>query len=53
MKDKLVQLLELEATEIAMSFEKSSIEGAGTPQEVADRREECFKSVSSVYDRSR
>lgn len=39
MKNKLIQLLEIEAKEIQLSFEKASIEGEGTPQEVADRRE--------------
>lgn len=39
MKNKLLQLLEVEAKEIKLSFEKASIEGEGTPQEVADRRE--------------
>ncbi|MFM2291775.1 MAG: hypothetical protein RIS29_1588 [Bacteroidota bacterium] len=39
MKDKLLKLLEFESKEIQLSFEKASIEGEGTPQEVADRRE--------------
>ena len=41
--NKLIELLRAETKEIAASFEKASIEGAGTPQEVADRREEVIK----------
>lgn len=39
MEQKLLELLKLEAQEIKLSFEKAKVEGAGTPQEVADRRE--------------
>ena len=42
MEGKLVKLIRIEADEIAVSFEKAGIEGKGTPQEVADRREKCF-----------
>ena len=49
MNEKLVDLLGIEANEIALSYEKSSIEGAGTPQEVADRREECFRKFLAKY----
>ena len=42
MNSKLLDLLALEAKEIAISFEKASIEGQGTPQEVSDRRENSF-----------
>ena len=34
---------------IAASFEKASIEGEGTPQEVADRREEVVKRFLEKY----
>ena len=37
--DDLFKLLELESKEIAHLFERASLEGKGTPQEVADRRE--------------
>src|SRR5690606_21383820 len=39
MNEKLLRLLKFEAKEIQLSFEKASIEGEGTPQEVAERRE--------------
>lgn len=42
MNSKLLEILSLEAKEIALSFEKASIEGQGTPQEVSDRRESAF-----------
>lgn len=42
MNDKLLELLKLESKEINLSFEKASIEGQGTPQEVSDRRENAF-----------
>ncbi|HNW82972.1 MAG TPA: hypothetical protein PKG52_08795 [bacterium] len=44
MESKLRNLLRFEAQEIKMSFEKASIEGQGTPQEIADRREAAFVS---------
>ena len=47
--DKFVELLKLEAVEIAASFRKASIEGEGTPQEVADRREEIVKNFMIKY----
>jgi hypothetical protein len=37
--DNLIQLLKIESKEINHFFEKASIEGKGTPQEVSDRRE--------------
>lgn len=42
---KLLDLLKLDAKEIDLSFEKASIEGRGTPQEVADRREASFVKI--------
>lgn len=47
--NKLVELLKIETKEIAASFEKASIEGEGTPQEVADRREEVVKRFLEKY----
>lgn len=47
--NKLIELLRAETKEIAASFEKASIEGAGTPQEVADRREEVIKKFLEKY----
>jgi hypothetical protein len=50
MKNKLIELLKMEAEEIQTSFRKASIEGEGTPQEVADRREAVFvKSFLEKY----
>ena len=40
--NKLQQLLELEAEKLALEYKQASIEGKGTPQEVADRREGDF-----------
>jgi len=42
MEKKLLKLLSCESLEINLSFEKASIEGEGTPQEVADRRESAL-----------
>ena len=39
MSNKLLELLKIESAEIQQSFKKASVEGEGTPQEVADRRE--------------
>ena len=47
--NKLIELLKIEAREIAASFEKASLEGEGTPQEVADRREEVVKCFLEKY----
>ncbi len=47
--NKLLKLLSIEASEIATSFQKAGIEGEGTPQEVADRREECFRKFIQKY----
>lgn len=47
--NKLIELLRTESKEIAASFEKASIEGEGTPQEVADRREEVVKRFLEKY----
>lgn len=47
--NKLIELLQVETKEIAASFAKASIEGEGTPQEVADRREEVVKKFLEKY----
>lgn len=49
MNNKLLQLLEIEAQEIANSYKKASLEGKGTPQEIADRREGYFISYLKKY----
>jgi len=40
--NRLIEILRIETNEINASFEKASIEGRGTSQEVADRREQSF-----------
>lgn len=45
----IIDLLELESQEIAFAFKKASIEGKGTPQEVADRREVAVKKFLEKY----
>jgi len=47
--NKLMSLLEIETTEIQQAFSKSSIEGRGTPQEIADRREKHLSSFIEKY----
>lgn len=47
--NKLIELLRIETKEIAASFEKASLEGEGTPQEVSDRREEVVKKFLEKY----
>lgn len=49
MNNKLLELLEIEAKELAVEYKKASIEGKGTPQEVADRREGYFVSFLQKY----
>ena len=46
---KLNELLRIETDEIQNAFSKASIEGRGTPQEVADRREGFVKSILEKY----
>jgi hypothetical protein len=45
----LLDLLEIESKELAVSFQKASIEGQGTPQEVSDRRETAVKKFLEKY----
>ena len=45
----LLDLLEYESKEIELLFNKASIEGKGTPQEVADRRETVVKKFLEKY----
>ena len=46
---KLVELLRIESNEINLAFQKASLEGQGTPQEVADRREPIVQSFFEKY----
>lgn len=45
----LLKLLEFESKDLSLSFEKASIEGKGTPQEVSDRREVAVKKLLQKY----
>lgn len=49
MNQDLVELLKIEALEISNGFQKASIEGKTTPQEVADRREIVVSSFLQKY----
>lgn len=49
MENRLLELLKIELSEIHQGFEKASIEGKGTPQEVADRREELIRAFFEKY----
>lgn len=46
---KLIELLRIESNEINAAFKKASLEGQGTPQEVADRREPVVHSLFEKY----
>lgn len=45
----LMKLLQIESEELSSKFAKASIEGRGTPQEVADRREAAVHSLLAKY----
>lgn len=45
----LIELLKFEGKEISQSFEKASIEGKGTPQEISDRREKALIDFIKKY----
>ncbi|MDD4151539.1 MAG: hypothetical protein PHR68_02915 [Candidatus Gracilibacteria bacterium] len=47
--DKLYEILKFEAEEINYLFEKASIEGEGTPQEISDRREIVVKKFLEKF----
>ena len=49
MNSDFIRLLELEYKELKLGLSKASIEGKGTPQEIADRREELFHSFFIKY----
>lgn len=44
-----IKLLEYESESLDHLFEKASLEGSGTPQEVSDRREAALKEVLEKY----
>lgn len=47
--EEFIKLLEFEYQELKIGISKASIEGKGTPQEVADRREELFHTFFEKY----
>jgi hypothetical protein len=47
--DELIKLLKMESEELVYSFKKASIQGEGTPQEVADFREGFFHDFIRRY----
>ena len=49
MNEEFIKLLELEYNELKLGLSKASIEGKGTPQEIADRREELFHTFFEKY----
>jgi len=46
---KLIEILRYETDEIDTALKKASVEGRGTPQEVADRREGTVRAVFEKY----
>lgn len=49
MGNKLLELLKLEGSEMLTAFQKASLQGKGTPQEVSDFRENYFNKFISNY----
>lgn len=47
--NEFIRLLQIEAEELHSGFNKASIEGKGTPQDIADRREQLFCSFIKKY----
>ncbi|VVQ16913.1 hypothetical protein PS914_05929 [Pseudomonas fluorescens] len=45
----LLKLIQIEADEVNLKFAKASLEGRGTPQEVADRRESVIQLLIAKY----
>lgn len=45
----ILKLIELESKEINHLFEKASIEGSGTPQEISDRRESALSNFLKKF----
>jgi hypothetical protein len=46
---KLIDILRIDSSELRTSFQKASLQGGGTPQEVADYRETSFSNFISRY----
>lgn len=49
MGNKILELLKIDGSEMMTAFQKASIQGKGTPQEVADFRENYFNKFISNY----
>jgi len=49
MNQEFIELLKIEYQELKLGFSKASLEGKGTPQEVADRREELVHTFFQKY----
>lgn len=49
MNEDFIKLLELEYNDLKIGLAKASIEGKGTPQEIADRKEELFHALFEKY----
>ncbi len=47
--EKLIELLQTESNELLADFKKASVEGKGTPQEIADFREAYFNKFLRKY----
>lgn len=47
--NKIIEILTIESQEIESDFKKASIEGKGTPQEIADRREARLHTFIKKY----
>lgn len=47
--NKLINILKLNAQEIELGFQRASLEGKGTPQEVSDRREKIVQDFFRTY----
>ncbi len=46
---KLIELLKIESSDINSALKKASLEGRGTPQEVADRREPIIQALFEKF----
>ena len=49
MDNKLLRILDIESEKLSTAFRMASLEGKGTPQEVADRRENAFVAFLKKY----
>lgn len=47
--NEFIEILKRECVELVCAFEKASLQGKGTPQEVSDRREISFQNLIARY----